>query len=295
VDGSATPAELRTLVTNEESSVIIGRKGSNAVRIREVSGVVMSILKTEGNVSERVMVLKGLPAQIINAVNIVVGLLTQNILEKAPENPEPQITLRLLVHKFLAGCIIGPQGTIMQEIQSSTTSRISLSNEPLAGSTEKSCSIIGTPNAVCAAVARVIDQITSTPLRPGSSSVPYVPGGNPFAMPPGFGGGPPGFVPGMPGLPLPGAPSFNQIPPHLLKTEKVIIPDTCSGVVIGKGGSIIKAIKQRTETNISLADPNEAKDRVVTISGSAQGVQAAIAMIRERVENYHPMKESARY
>jgi len=184
----------------------------------------------------------------------------------------------------------------MQEIQSSTTARISLSNEPLAGSTEKSCSITGTPNAVCAAAARVIDQLSSTPLRPGSSTVNYVPGGSPFVMPPGF-GTPPGFVPGgmpgMPGLPVPSYAS--QLPPHLLKTEKVIIPDTCSGVVIGKGGSIIKAIKARTETNISLADPNEAKDRVVTISGSAQGVQAAIAMIRERVENYHPMKEAPRY
>jgi len=92
-----------------------------------------------------------------------------------------------------------------------------------------------------------------------------------------------------------GGPPAAHLPPHMLKTEKVIIPDTFSGVVIGKGGSIIKAIKARTDTNISLADPNEAKDRVVTISGSPQGVQAAIAMIRERVENYHPMREMPRY
>lgn len=113
---------------------------------------------------------------------------------------------------------------------------------------------------------------------------------------PAYGG--PSFVPGIPtlaGHPT-APPSYtSQLPPHLLKTEKVIIPDTCSGVVIGKGGAIIKAIKARTETTISLAEPNEAKDRVVTISGSAQGVQAAIALIRERVENYHPMKEALQF
>jgi len=139
----------------------------------------------------------------------------------------------------------------------------------------------------------MFDQVTSTPLRPGPPPLLYVPGA-PFAMP---GYGAPSFVPGLPTLGHPAAPPSytSQLPPHLLKTEKVIIPDTCSGVVIGKGGSIIKAIKARTETNISLAEPNEAKDRVVTISGSAQGVQAAIALIRERVENYHPMKEALQF
>jgi len=295
IDGSQTPAEFRVLVTNEESSVIIGRRGANAERIRAESGTILSILKTEGPpnpASERVMVIKGLPAQITNAINIIVSLLSQNIAEKTPENPEPQVTIKFLVHKFLAGCIIGPAGTIMQEIQNSTSARITLSNEPLPGSTEKSCSVIGAPSAVCAAAARVIEQVTSTPLRPGSSSVLFVPGG--FTMP-GF-AAPPGFSPGLPGPGGPPGPSYvSQLPPHLVVTEKVIIPDTCSGVVIGKGGSIIKGIKARTETNISLAEPNEAKDRVVTISGSAQGVAAAIALIRERVENYHPMKEQPRY
>jgi len=239
-------------------------------------------------------------------------LLSQNMLEKAAQaqsaeaQTEPQITLKILLHKFLAGCIIGPGGQIMREIQTTTSARISLSTEALPGSTEKTCSIIGTAASVGAAAERVVDQLTSNPLRAGCSIVLYVPGAPPFPMagpPPGFGGPMPGYAPPMPAFgvppqrPIPGGPRTggSSVPPHLMKTEKVIIPDTCSGVVIGKGGSIIKDIKARTDTNISLADPDEARDRVVTISGSAQGIQAAIAMIRERVENYHPMKEAPRY
>jgi len=228
---------------------------------------------------------------------------------KTPESSaQPQVTLKLLIHKFLAGCIIGPAGSIMREIQNTFSVRVSVSTEALPASTEKTCSIIGAPSAICAALERVIDQLTSNPLRAGCSTVLYVPGA-PFAVPgpssygsPAIPGFPPDalFRPNLPGQrgagpPPPRGPFSSQVPPHLQKTEKVIIPDSCSGVVIGKGGAIIKHIKARTDTNISLADPDEAHDRVVTISGSPQGIQAAIAMIRERVENYHPMREVPRY
>jgi rRNA processing protein Krr1/Pno1 len=254
--------------------------------------------------SERVMVIKGLPSQIHAALSVAVTLLAQNLASKTPE-AQPQVTLKLLIHKFLAGCIIGPAGAIMREIQNAFSVRVSVSTEALPGSTEKTCSIIGAPSAICAALERVIDQLTSNPLRAGCSTVLYVPGA-PFAVPgptgygtPAIPGYPPDamFRPNVPGqrVPPPRGPFGSQVPSHLQKSEKVIIPDSCSGVVIGKGGAIIKHIKARTDTNISLADPDEAHDRVVTISGSPQGIQAAIAMIRERVENYHPMREVPRY
>lgn len=253
--------------------------------------------------TERVMVIKGLPSQIHTALSVAVTLLAQNMAAN-PESSPPQITLKILIHKFLAGCIIGPAGSIMREIQNAFSVRVSVSTEPLPASTEKICSIIGTPSAVCGALERVIDQLTSNPLRPGCSTVLYVPGAsfNVSGTNQNY-GGPAGFPPdsmyrangpGRGGIPSRG-PFASPTAPQIQKTEKVIIPDSCSGVVIGKAGTIIKHIKARTDTNISLAEPDEAHDRVVTISGTPQGIQAAIAMIRERVENYHPMREVPRY
>merc|ERR1712194_911434 len=74
------------------------------------------------------------------------------------------------------------------------------------------------------------------------------------------------------------------------KTEKIVIPTVCAGTVIGKGGSIIREIKMQSATNVSVAapEPTAPNDRVVSITGPAQGIQTAIFLIRQRVESYQP-------
>ena len=87
-----------------------------------------------------------------------------------------EYTLKLLIHKFLAGCIIGKGGSIIRELQSATGARISLSSDKLGTSTEKSVSISGSSEVIHEAVSRVLTQLKENPLRQGSSSIPYVPG-----------------------------------------------------------------------------------------------------------------------
>merc|ERR1712179_330353 len=132
------------------------------------------------------------------------------------------------------------------------------------------------------------------PIKPGTESIPYVPGQAPptsFGGPPGpYGGNPYGMSPGPYGMPPgPGGPGGFGAPPPMgggSKTQKIVIPTVCAGTVIGKGGSIIRDIKAVSGTNISVAapDPNNSEDRVVTITGSEQGIQTAIFQIRQRVE-----------
>jgi len=288
--------EHRFLVTNEESSVIIGRKGSNVMRVREASGCFVSIRAANPATNERIMTIKGLPEAISSAVNVIASILQQNA-KTLTGALDTSVTMKLLVHKFLVGCILGQAGAIMKDIQNSTTARISIS-EPMPNSTDKAVSLIGTPEAIYAATARVIEQLQGNPLRPGSITKEYVPGamlGAPSFQPWGMGrGGPqPGYdeftgfgvargVPGAAGLKRASVPGGPQEP---AKTEKIVIPKSCSGAVIGRGGSIVTELKLQTGAAISLSPSDPASDdRVVSITGGQGAIQLAIRLIHQKVE-----------
>lgn len=305
----AKTTELRVLLTNEEASVIIGRKGANATRIRTETAVFLTILKTDAPSPERLMVLKGSSEALVAAVLLIAHLLTDQAAEKsAPSQGESKpFSFRVLVHKFLAGCIIGPSGTIVREIQTATGARLSLSVEPLPNSTDKVCSISGTPDAVAAATGRILTQLADNPLRPGCSVVPYVV--NAFQNSPfypsfplgGFPFGQSSFGSNSAAATLPFAnagqfgrfpapPSGSIVPPAFTRTEKMVIPSACAGSVIGRNGSIIKDIKTQSGTKISLAEASDSGDRIVTITGSVQGIQVAMFLIRQRVETQQQLQ-----
>lgn len=279
--------------------------------VRETSGAFVSILKSENpSARERILTLKGTPeANAIAAKTIASLLITgQNERKQSQDTETPQVTeytQKLLIHKFLAGCIIGKGGAIIKEIQTATGARLSISNEPMPGSTEKQVSVTGNPEAIHAAVTRIFNQLNENPLRDGSSNIPYAPGAiapTPYGAPSPF-GAQPGFAK-QPGYPSPyGAPAapqayspYGQIATPYgqdamgMKTEKIVIPSVCAGTVIGKSGSIIAEIKSQSGCQISIAaaEPTAPQDRVVAITGTSQGINHAIQLIRQRVESYQP-------
>lgn len=298
--------EIRILIENPEASIIIGKGGANVKTIRADSGAFVSILKAENpSAKERVLTLKGIPEHNAKAGELITRLLISANNERKQSNGDTDTTveeysLKLLIHKFLAGCIIGKGGTIIKEIQQNTGVKMSISNEPLGASTEKQVSISGSPEQVHSALTRVFTQLQENPLREGSSQVAYVPGAlaSPYASP--FGAAAPY---GKPGYPYGAAPPpqqyspYGQMPtapyaadPMGMKTEKIVIPSVCAGTVIGKSGSIIAEIKSQSGCQISIAaaEPTAPQDRVVSITGTAQGINAAIQLIRQRVESYQP-------
>jgi len=198
------------------------------------------------------------------------------------EAKDESYVLKLLVHKFLAGCIIGKAGAIIKQITQDTGARIQVSNEPLPGSAEKSVTLTGTPTATHQAILRVLVQIRENPMRPGSGGALYVPGRPVYGQPPSpFYAPPPGYpvAPYGPSYP-PAGPSGPE------QTQKIAIPTICAGSVIGKGGTIIADIKAQSGCQIRIADPEQSSpnERVVTVTGTPAGIQTAVYLIRQRVE-----------
>jgi len=321
--------EIRVLVDNSEAGIIIGKGGSNVQKIRSETGCFISILKSEApSIKERIMVVKGAIESNSQALLLVCQLLIDARNEK-DQGASDTYSIKILIHKFLAGCIIGKGGLIIKEIQTETGARVQLSNDPMPNSTEKTVTITGNTEVLYMAISRVLNQLKNNPLRSGSASILYVPGGNPQqqmygsqGMHYGGGGGPPpsqygapppeyGYGGGMPygmgnrmgmGMDMEGMP-----PQHgyggggggggggygePTKTEKIVIPSICAGTVIGKGGGIISNIKQQSGTQISIGEPEASApdDRIVSIYGTPQQIQSAVSLIRQRVESYRPQK-----
>lgn len=359
--------EIRVLVENTEAGCIIGKGGSNVQKIRSESGGFVSILKNEiPSAKERVMVLKGTVEANAHAVHLISQLLIDAGKNRQDQGATDTCTINVLIHKFLAGCIIGKQGSIIKELKERTGAHIRLSNEPLPGSTEKTVTITGSADVVRAASLSIFTQLSNNPLKTGSTTVLFVPG---VPMYPGaeqgygapspyggrypgnmMGGGPPGYGQQMPpqyggqhGSPHGGYGGQQHGSPHggyggqqhgshhggyggqqhgsqhggygqqhggyggqqygapsgygghgggmdEQKTEKIVIPTVCAGIVIGKGGTAISDIKAQSGCHVSIAapEPSAPGDRVVTIKGSKHGIHTAIYLIRQRVDAYQP-------
>lgn len=290
---------IRVLIENQQVGGIIGKQGANVRRVRDEAGVFLSILKVQPefrNVQERVMVVKGAHSQIAKAIHLTSELLIEaaNRDKKGGESQQQTDTtaVRLLVHRSAVGAVIGKQGAVIKETQSETGAKVQVSNDPLPQSTEKTITITGTPSAIHQATIRILSQLKESPVRPNVKSFPYVPGQPLYPQPPY----------GMPQYPLQMASGYPQqmgmqgygLNPlaAVTNTQKIAIPTVCAGCVIGKGGSVIRDLRQQSGTNISIADPDPSSpnERVVTLTGSPQGIQAAIYLIRNLVEQYQPQQ-----
>ena len=174
-------------------------------------------------------------------------------------------------------------------MQSESGARVSLSTESVGVSTEKTVTCTGTVENLHDVLTRILTQIREHPVRPGTTSILYVPGQQlpPFAPPSPY-GLPPQSPYGLPPQSPYGMPPSMGMAGGVTKTEKIVIPTACAGTVIGKGGGIIREIKLQSGTSISVAapEPTAPADRVVSITGTPQGIQTAMFLIRQRVEAY---------
>ena len=202
-----------------------------------------------------------------------------------------------------SACIVAQGGDSIRQTQAETGARIQVSSEPLGGSTDKSVTISGTPEVVESAVHKVLSQLAESPLRAGTKTVHFVPG-------PAFydydANGQQQPAPHMAGHPHPQHPHPH---PHVaqigtsgaglvagggpISIQKIAIPTICAGCVIGRNGVIISNLREQSGTNISIADPEPATpdERVVTITGSPQGISTAVYLIKSLVESYVPREQ----
>lgn len=300
----------RFLIASSQVGTIIGKGGANVKRIREESGAGISILKQADDklLQERVMLVRGKPDQIADAARIIADILIEaekNRDKTGLGKPVDAVCLKLMVHMAQSGVILGKAGAHVKATALETGARIQLSNEALPNSTDKTVTITGSPDVIGKALNRIILQIQGNHPKGVHTHIPYIPtpGGASVAG----GAATLAQAPANNRMPYYAAPSVNPstvIPIHVAAvapapalpgtgakiSQKLSIPAVCVGSIIGKSGSIIRDLRQRSGCGISINEPEPDKplERIVLVTGHESNILSAIALIRTIVENFKP-------
>lgn len=123
------------------------------------------------------MLLKGSESQICTALAMVAQLLVETELQHSGQPLASEAPLdsgctqiKLLIHKAQVGCIIGKAGCVIKATQEATGARIQISAEPLPNSSEKSCTVTGSPLQIKQAVAKILAQCRENVSRQTAGS-----------------------------------------------------------------------------------------------------------------------------
>jgi len=124
--------------------------------------------------------------------------------------------------------------------------------------------------------------------QPQAGMYPYgapAPPAGGYGYPAGSFGGAYGYGGGMPR-----PPRGDRLSDPTQSTQRLAIPTACSGAVLGHRGDIVRDMAKRSGAKISLApaDPTNPTERVVSVIGNPQQIEAAIALISAAVESFTP-------
>ncbi|KAL8600841.1 hypothetical protein ACOMHN_056499 [Nucella lapillus] len=261
------------LVTTENFQVpdkmvglIIGKGGEQITRLQAESGCKVQIAPDSGGMPERPCTLTGSP----QSINICKQLI-QQVIERAGNGPhmdgmgmggpgpEGNSVLEMSIPGGKVGLIIGKGGETIRQLQERANVKMIMiqdSNTPTAS--DKPLRITGEPSKCQRAKEMVLELLAEKDMQgPGGGMGTF---NNFDGM--GHGGGvPPG---GM------------EIP----------VPRQAVGLVIGKGGEMIKKIQNESGAKVQFKpDDGQSEDRLCGITGHPDKVQNAISMIHELLVN----------
>lgn len=308
--------EARFLMLQEEAPVVIGKGGENAKRIRGECRVQMTITRLQNTAGERICRIRGSPSSIASAVEKIATLQVTNadqIFKKRQIRPtkDDETCITLLVHEILVGVVIGKGGALAKQIAHDMNARMKVDAEVIGDSTDRACRVTGTPQALSRAFEAILSHLLARPLKPGTRTRPYLEDteeprrderdyrGNheqdryhrsDVPPPPPSPERPWDRVPPPPPPPSErssyGELSSSTRATHV--TERVIIPATAVGAVIGPGGHVTRGIQERTGCVIAISPPDASvpEERMISITGPQAYIEAAIRMIQECVETF---------
>lgn len=160
--------------------------------------------------------------------------------------------LKVLVPNYAAGSIIGKGGANIAQVQQTTGARIKLSpnNHYYPGTQERIGLIIGEVANLITMLEFVIDKIRQEPQQAKMNA-------------------------------------NIQFDTERAQRMKIVVPNSTAGMIIGKGGAVIKSYSEQTGARIQISQKDAesvAGERIVCVSGSEEQVKAACAIIATKVQ-----------
>ncbi|CAL8070372.1 unnamed protein product [Calicophoron daubneyi] len=220
------------------------------------------------------------------------------------------IHMKILVPSGAVGAIIGKRGESIAQVQWETGARIKLSkpNDFYPGTVERVCLIQGTLEGVTKMHNYIMDRMLEKPECTGPSGMMMAGPGPP--PPPSSAAAPttsarlggsavsPGATTGTTTLPTESAATtstgWNQstaiqgsrLPWGRHQQVKILVPNCTAGLVIGKVGSYVKEIKDRTGAFIQISQKSKEinlLERCITIAGEPDQCRAAVDLVLAKI------------
>lgn len=104
--------QIRLLVRRREAGALIGKKGSNIKRLRETFSKSNFSIPDTGNGPERVVCI----SSDSKTMTLILNDVTKLLLEKSSQRDD-QIELKLLIHSWFAGLLIGMGGQSIKKLR----------------------------------------------------------------------------------------------------------------------------------------------------------------------------------
>ncbi|XP_078259762.1 poly(rC)-binding protein 3 isoform X20 [Rhinoraja longicauda] len=174
---SKPPVTLRLVVPASQCGSLIGKGGSKIKEIRESTGAQVQVAGDMlPNSTERAVTISGMPDAIIQCVKQICVVMLESPPKGAtiPYRPKPAsapvifaggqaYTIQgqyAIPHPDLIGCIIGRQGSKINEIRQMSGAQIKIANAA-EGSTERQITITGSPANISLAQYLINARLTS--------------------------------------------------------------------------------------------------------------------------------------
>jgi len=180
---------------------------------------------------------------------------SQNNIQAVSRPMGPPVNLKILVPAIASGAIIGKGGETIADVQKQTGTRIKMSKagDFYPGTTERVGLIQGPAESVLIVMDFIAEKIIEKPDPAAKPAIDF----------------------------------DNKIPAEREKQVKVIIPNSTAGMIIGKGGSFIKQLKDESGAFIQISQKSKdatLSERVVTIIGEKNANKKALEMILSKIQ-----------
>nr|XP_053633221.1 RNA-binding protein Pasilla-like isoform X2 [Cherax quadricarinatus] len=163
--------------------------------------------------------------------------------------------LKILVPSVAAGAIIGKGGETIAQLQKDTSARVKMSkaNDFYPGTTERVCLITGNVDAICTVLSFIMEKIKEKPDPNAKPAIDF----------------------------------DNKMTAEREKQVKILVPNSTAGMIIGKGGTYIKQIKEESGAYVQISqkakDQSLAERCITVISNDVENSKNACLMILAKI------------
>ncbi|CDS37606.1 RNA binding protein Nova 1 [Echinococcus multilocularis] len=168
---------------------------------------------------------------------------------KRPNCGASAVHLKVLIPSIAAGAVIGKDGEAIERIQKESGAKVKMSkrNDFYPGTLERVCLIVGTLEAVTSTHTFVMERIYEKPDTTIQSTDSRV-----------------------------------VLERHKQTKVKILVPNSTAGMIIGKNGTYIQEIKERSEAYVQISQKSREfslPERCVIVAGELHQMRAAMDLI----------------